>query len=54
VAIAGDPRFRNATLKQKRLIASMERARVYAHASLDRRLFQAKTIETSLPMSETA
>jgi hypothetical protein len=54
VAIAGDPRFRNATLKQKRLIASMERARVYAHASLDRRRFQAKTIETSLPMSETA
>jgi hypothetical protein len=54
VAIAGDPRFRNATLKQKRLIASMERVRVYAHASLDRQLFHAKTIGTSLPMSETA
>lgn len=54
VAIAGDPRFRNATVKQKRLIASMERARVYAHASLDRQPFHAGTIGTSLPMPETA
>ena len=31
VAIVGDPRYHNATVKQQRLIVDTERARVYAH-----------------------
>ncbi|WP_246217299.1 hypothetical protein [Paraburkholderia panacisoli] len=32
-ALVGDPRYHNATLKQQRLIAAAERARVYEHAA---------------------
>ena len=32
-ALAGDPRYHNATLKQQRLIAAAERDRVYEHAA---------------------
>ncbi|MGF6602503.1 hypothetical protein P3T23_007255 [Paraburkholderia sp. GAS448] len=32
-AVAGDPRYHNATMKQQRLIVDTERARVYAHVA---------------------
>lgn len=32
-ALVGDPRYRNATFKQQRLIVATERARVYEHAA---------------------